>query len=533
MDMASPRLGADDSAETENEFKLTTSPKNQVKLLKILTAMDGVEKDSRQTKRLVSTYYDTEDRRLKLHGLTLRIRDKAGELEQTLKSTGTAVSGILARQEWTTSIDNNQPNLGIVGSSAVHDRIGLILPQELRPLFKSDVRRTSLIIHHSCGPGDAARVEVVFDKGRIVADKNRMGISEVELELLQGTRTALLDLANIIANAVPVVLSLGSKVDHGFELRDGTVPRAITAYSLSLPKNLSVEDGMMRIFRSALGHLLINRNAASSGKDIEGVHQVRVAIRRIKSAVTVFHHFLLEEQTAPIKTEIEWMMDTLGPARDLDVFLDEVVPAVMANRPDDQDLNAITKAAKKARTANYRKVRSMLSSSRYTKTMLRLALWIEEREWRETQSIIELDGPLNATAGKLLSRRYRKILKMGRKFKKLSAEQRHEIRIVLKKLRYTSEFFSSLYSKNQSKSYIASMKSLQNALGAANDVAVAEELTQSLVKSVRRGSKDSFALQSGAGKILGWHSRAAADAEVDIVSLWHGFAKSEPFWLST
>ena len=532
MDMASPRLESVDSSETEIELKLTTSPQNLIKLLKILSVMDGVEPESRQTKRLVSTYYDTDDRRLRLRGLTLRIRDKAGHLEQTLKSTGSAVSGMLARQEWTIPIDSKEPNLGIVGSPEVHEQTGLILPQELSPLFKTDVRRTSLVIHHTLGQGDSARVEVAFDKGRVVADKNKLEISEVELELKQGTRTALLDLANIIAKTVPTVFCVGSKVERGFELCDGTAPQATTAYSLALPNNLSVEEGMVSIFRSALGHLLINRMAAVSGKDIEGVHQVRVAIRRIKSAVSLFHHFLDQDQTEPIKTEIEWMMDILGTARDLDVFLDEVVPVVMADRPDDPDLKVVEKTASKARTAAYRKVRSMLSSSRYTKIMLRLAQWIEQRQWRETQSIVELNGPLKETAGNLLSRRYRKVLKTGRKFKKLSASERHEVRIVLKELRYASEFFSSLYPKRQAQPYIAAMKRLQNALGAANDVAVAEELTQSLVKSVKRGSKDSFALQSGVGKILGWHSRAAADAEVGIVDLWNQFAKSQPFWLS-
>ncbi len=528
--MASPRLEADASAETEIELKLTVSPTNLTKLLKVVSALEGVEPNTRQTKRLVSTYYDTDNRRLRQRGLTLRIRDKAGDLEQTLKSTGTAVSGVMARQEWTTPIDDLEPNLGIVGSPAVHDRIGLILPQELKPLFKTDVRRTSLVVHHSIGSGDTARVELAFDKGRIVAGRNRRDISEVELELLQGTRTALLDLAQIITHAVPTVLCLSSKVDRGFELVDGTAPQAITAYSLDLPKGLSVEEGIVSILRSAMGHLIINRAAAASGKDIEGVHQARVAIRRIRSALSIFHNYLSREQTSPIKRDVEWMMDTLGPARDLDVFLDEIVPAVMADRPDDSELLAIAKAAKKARTAAYRKVRSTLSSSRYTNIVLDLAQWIDQRAWREDHSLVDLHKPLKSAAGKLLSRSHKKVMKLGKGFKKLSAEERHEVRITLKKLRYAAEFFSSLYAKKKTQSYIASMKRLQNALGAANDVAVAEELTQSLVRSVRRGTKESFALQSGAGKILGWHSRAAADAEIDMVDLWQTFAGGQPFW---
>lgn len=532
MDMASPRLDASTSAETEIELKLTTSPTNLTKLLKLVGALEGVESQTRKTQRLVSTYYDTEDRRLRQKGLTLRIRNKAGDLEQTLKSTGSAVSGVMARQEWTTPVEEPEPNLGIVGSAAIHDRIGLILPQELAPLFKTDVKRTSLIVHHVIGSGDAARVEVAFDKGRIVAGKKKTNICEVELELLQGTRTALLDLAHIITQAAPVVLCLSSKVERGFELVDGTSPIATTAYSLDLPKGLSVEEGIISILRSALGHLMINRAAAVSGKDIEGVHQARVAIRRIRSAISVFHNYLSREQTAPLKGEIAWMMDTLGPARDLDVFLDEIVPAVLADRPQDDDLKAIAKAAKKARTASYRKVRSMLSSSRYTNIVLELAQWIEQRSWRNDHSLVDLHKPLKGTAGQLLTRRHRKVMKLGKKFKNLSTEERHNLRIILKKLRYASEFFSSLYAKKQTRSYISSMKRLQNALGAANDVAVAEDLVQSLVKSVRRGTKESFALQSGAGKILGWHSRAAADAEIDMLELWQNFAGRKPFWRS-
>ena len=535
MDMTSPRLEAEGSAETEIELKLTTSPDNLTKLLKMVGDVDGVDTESRETKRVLSTYYDTEDRRLKRRGLTLRVRDKAGERVQTLKSDGTAVSGVLTRQEWTTPLDGALPELGGLGSPAIHDRIGLILPQELVPVFKTDVKRTTIVVHHSVPPdssGDSARVELAFDRGRIVAGKKKQSISEVELELLQGTTTALLDLANILADRASTVLNLYSKVNRGFDLCDGTAPRAVTAFKLTLTKKVSAKEGMVRIFRSGLGHLLANRAAAVSGKDIEGVHQARVAIRRIGAALSTFHKFLSPDDTATIKEDTRWLLDSFAPARDLDVFLDEVLPAVMRDRPDDPDLKAIAKAARKERTIAYRKVRSVLSSARYTKAALSLASWIEERAWRETHSKKRLNKPLHKTAGKLLSRRHRKVLKLGRSFKSLAAQDRHRVRIALKKLRYTAEFFTDLYPKSRSRPHIAAMKRLQNTLGAANDVLVAEDLTQALVRTVRRNSKQAVALQSGAGKVLGWHSRAAADAEADMLSLWASFAESRPFWLT-
>ena len=132
-----------------------------------------------------------------------------------------------------------------------------------------------------------------------------------------------------------------------------------------------------------------------------------------------------------------------------------------------------------------------------------------------------------------MSQHYKQVLKFGRKFKSLSPIERHEVRIALKKLRYAAEFFDAQFPASRARAYLTAMKRLQNALGAANDVAVAEDLTQGLVKTVRHGSKEAAALQQAAGKVLGWHSRAAADAEADILSLWTTFAKGQPFWLAS
>jgi len=533
MDSASPPLEADIHCETEIELKLTTSPGNLTKLLKIVSNTDGVDPQSRETKRIVSTYFDTEDRRLRKKGLTLRVREKGGEKEQTVKSEGTAFSGVFRRQEWTTVVKGKRPDLTLIKSSALHERMGLVLPQELSPLFKTDVKRTTIDVHHSTASGDSAKIELAFDRGRLVAGKTKHDISEVELELLSGANAALTDLARILTDSASTVLSLSSKVERGFELCDGTAPQATTAYKLKLPKNATVEDGMSLIFRSALSHLLMNRAAAVSGKDMKGVHQVRVANRRIKSAISIFHNILSSSDTTAFKADANWMLDTLGPARDLDVFIDEVIYSVMVDRPNDPELAALLKAAKKARTGAYRKVKLTLSSARYTRAVLSLSAWIEDLGWRVDQAGPGLSEPLQTVASKLSSHRQRKVLKLGRKFKTLSADERHNVRIALKQLRYASEFFANLYPNKKTRSYVSNLKNLQNALGAANDVSVAEDVCKSLVASIRRGTKDSAALQSAAGKVLGWHSRAASEAEESIVKHWKIFAKSRPFWLSS
>jgi triphosphatase len=532
MDMTSPRLDAGTEAQTELELKLTCDPARLSKLLKSLTKAGGVDLKNRKTARVVSTYYDTEDRRLRRRGLTLRIRKKSGKLEQTIKSTGVSVSGILAREEWTVPVTSKTPDLSAVQSADVRGRMGLILPQELTPVFTTDIKRTTLLVEHAVSPGNSATVELAFDQGKVNAGQKSRPISELELELVSGTMSAMLDLAVTLSRQTKMVLTQTSKVEGGFELADGTYPRATMASKIPLTRAASIEDAMVKVFSASLGQLLANRAAAACGTDIEGVHQARIAIRRMKSAFSVFKKFLVCPEVPSIKAELTWLMDILGPARDLDVFLDEVLPAVMADRPDDPDLAALANVAAKAHSAAYRKVRSALNSARYSALALTMASWIEHRAWRDHVAQDALDAPLVELAGPLLTKRQRHVMKRGKGFRKLTAAERHQVRIALKKHRYAMEFFSGLYPDSHTRPFIAAMRILQHALGAANDVATAEHLTAFLIDRAEAGGKDTDKVRSGAGKVLGWHTHAAAEAERGIVSLWTHYAESRPFWHS-
>lgn len=548
MDMTSPRLDtpvlesdsleADASAEQEIELKLTTDPKSLAKLLSVVLKLEGADKKSRKTTRIVSTYFDTEDRRMRRRGLTLRVRDKNGKRVQTVKSAGSSTSGMFARQEWTTPLVGKTPDLAAITSPAVRNRMGLVLPQELSALFKTDVKRTTVIVDHTSDKGDTAKIELAFDLGKIVtgsasSTKGKTAkISEVELELVEGETAAILDLAKTLAATAPTVLNVSSKVSRGFELSEDSFPKAVTASKVALTDALSVDESITLILRQSLGQLLANRAAADCGKDIEGVHQARIAMRRIGTALSLFKSYLTGPEAAHIKAEIRWLISALGKARDLDVFLDEVLPVVAADRPNDKDIAAVKTAAVKARNTAYRKVRSALNSRRYTDAMLALASWIEERGWRADTYQEQLDAPLLSTAGHLIGRRHRKVLKLGKSFATLSTDQRHEVRLALKKVRYAAEFFVGLYPEAKTRPFISAMRRLQNALGASNDVATAENLLAALIKGANSNGKSVEALTLGAGKILGWHTRAAHDAETNIVRQWITFSESRPFWLS-
>ncbi len=145
-------------------------------------------------------------------------------------------------------------------------------------------------------------------------------------------------------------------------------------------------------------------------------------------------------------------MSSLGPARDWDVFLSELLAPVGAARADDADLARLAEAAEAARASGYAQARAAIEAPSYTRYMLQLRHWIEARGWRDAateRGAAWLDRPIVDFAAHVLGKRQRKALKLGRQFAQLSAEDRHKVRIALKKLRYATEFFETLYPKKE------------------------------------------------------------------------------------
>jgi triphosphatase len=289
---------------------------------------------------------------------------------------------------------------------------------------------------------------------------------------------------------------------------------------------------MQVILRNCRQQWCANEAAALDGSDPEGVHQMRVAIRRLRSALSVFGRLFAPDQRARLSGEAKTILSSLGPARDWDVFLSELLAPLSAARPDDAGVARLAEAAQAARARGYGEARAAIRARSYTRYMLQLGHWIEACGWRAQateRGADWLDRPTGEFAAHLLGKRQRKALKLGRHFEQLSAEERHKVRIALKKLRYATEFFETLYAKKESKPYLAALKDLQDRLGHLNDVAVAERLIGTLVGDAD-GSAYACGIGWGGGLVLGWHARGVAEIEPATVRAWQEFAELEPFW---
>ncbi|MGF1640639.1 MAG: CHAD domain-containing protein [Rhodospirillales bacterium] len=290
-------------------------------------------------------------------------------------------------------------------------------------------------------------------------------------------------------------------------------------------------DALAEIVLSGINHLRGNEACVLARCHTEGVHQMRVATRRLRSCLTIYQHLLPPDEHRHLVGELKWLIGELGPARDWDVFLEEVLVPVMDGMPGERSLARLRLEAEAVRDDAYGHAQAAIQSQRYFGLVLLLSAWARGHRWHEHASSDgppQLLGPAIAFASEVIAERHREVLAAGEDFPTLNAEQRHAVRIQIKKLRYALEFFSSLYSRRKYATYLAGLKKLQDALGTSNDVEVARTLLARVAKTLRGKERARFTY--AAGLVVGWHSHVAGDRERDVTRLWEDYCRGEPFW---
>ncbi len=494
----------------------------------------GFTKGDAIRRRLRSTYFDTEDRRLTAHGLSLSVRSDGRHHVQTVAMETAPDDGVDARDAWQGEVAEPAPQIEAIADPQMRERVGFLTPGALKTMFTTEIEREERIVE-VCEGGQTSLIAVAFDHGEISAGAAVAPLREIELRLLQGSAAALYRTGLVLLDRTPMTIEPHSKAERGFALVNGTPPPSKKAFAIALDAEMTVEDGMGCILAACFRHFLSNQAAAADGRDPEGVHQFRVALRRLRSALTTFKPVLPPAQLARMQEEARWSVRSLNPARDWDVFLDELLPPVAGTGTTDCFASLET-AARAAREAGYEEARAMLRSPRYTRLVLELALWLAERGWRRESSAEageRLAEPIAGYAGILLGKRHRTALKRGKGFDKQTPDERHRLRIALKKLRYVAEFFRSLYPAQQTKAYLGRLKSLQDTLGHLNDVATAERLIGGLIEAAEakgRVDKDMTDLAMSSGRVLGWYAHGIDRLEPDARRDWKEFKTAETFW---
>jgi CHAD domain-containing protein len=319
-----------------------------------------------------------------------------------------------------------------------------------------------------------------------------------------------------------------TKAERGYRLVARRPPGVMYDPKTPVTSRMTVDEAVATVLARCLRHWTANEAAAEDGGDPAGVHQMRVALRRLRSALTLFKKTVPSPTLDWLRDESKWLAGALGPARDWDVFLGATIEPLDTMRPDDPGIGALRAAAQRQREAGYAAVRQALADPRCARLHLTLGEWLERRGWRDhasTATLTALVEPIDGLAGRLIGRAHRKVVTQGRHLARLDPPQRHQVRIALKRLRYAMDFFRPLYPEKRAKPFASQLSKLQDAFGHLNDVATAEALLQ-------RVAADSVdpALHRAAGMVLGWHARGAESTEPELLAQWDAFRAVRPFW---
>lgn len=475
--------------------------------------------------RLVSTYYDSAERTLARRCLTLRVRKAGRRYIQTVKSAGAAGGSMLGRGEWEDVVASERPDLGA-------RETGRLLPPEigkhLQPVFSTRVVRLVIPL----APTPDTRIEAAVDRGdiRAVECSRAEPINEIELELREGSPTALYDVALKLLEIAPVRLDLRSKAERGYSLAaDGAPADQARPGRAEIGPEETGEAALHAVGHACVTQLLANEEAALTG-DAEGIHQMRVALRRLRAILSAFGKLIPKERRSTLDGELHWLTRALGAARNLDVFAGVVAGPATQAVPDAAALERLGKAVERHRRAAYGSARQAIRSPRYTALLLTLMRWFDGRLWRGgpgQRTDERLFWPVRELAPLLLDRRRRQVKKRSRGFARQSPEQRHCLRIALKKLRYTLELFAALYDPEETRRTIQWLKRLQDWLGEANDLQTGRKLVDELARG-RRGP----VAQAG-HQLLLWHARRLEAIEPRLRDHLRQLRRAPRLWRAT
>lgn len=503
-----------ETSDMEIELKLLVEPESSQNLrdhplLKQYAVSDSYEQ------KLSAIYFDTPDNLIRSSGAGLRVRRNGDTWVQTFKAGGCVAGGLHQRHEWESKVDGPVPNLSDL--KEVVDRKtpwGKLLRNQdleasLQPIFTTNVKRT--VWELRLPEGD--EVEFVFDQGTLERDKVKETINEIELELKSGDPSNLVEFALELQKDIPLRIGNQSKAERGYALFMTTKPQAVKATKLSLSKKMNIEEAFQAIVQNCLEQIQANEEGVAQFHDVESLHQMRVGLRRLRSALSMFKEVIaLPEE---LQQELTWLGDELGAARDWDVLAGSTL-AVIKSEDDKREVDAIRQAALDKAKQMHDKAAVSISSPRYTKFILMISNWIQRQEWRNTLftgDTHRLREPLNAFVREMLKNDQKRLIKRGSQLKGATPESRHRVRIAAKKMRYDTEFFQSLLPKKEVTSYVKELSALQDNLGWLNDVAVADNL----LKDLQSGQTE---LAENAAFIRGYLSARIDMDEKGLHKLW-------------
>ena len=496
--------------------------------------------DSRRT-RMQAIYFDTPDRRLAAAGLALRLRKEGRRWAQTLKAAGPnamqrfednapligpmavpagAVPGVEPQRHAGTPV-------GELLAAALVPRKGETMAPRLVPLYRTDIWRRTRTLRAKGGT-----VELAFDHGEIVGGDRRLPVCELEIELLRGRPGTVIDVARRWVRPHGLWLDVRSKAEQGDRLaRDAPLGTAVKAGAVQLERVMSADAAMHAVVAQCLQQILPNASEIAGGRcSGEHVHQLRVGLRRLRSALRFFAGW-----TAPVDPclpeQLTALFRQLGVVRDRDALAASLLPAL---RKAGAPLFELPPApAGPSPTELLRSAEAtMLLLDLLAQQVTTVAPAVPPRAGappptsatehagdRPPAAVPALPRALVDALAQHLQGWHRRVVQAAKHYAELDDLARHTQRKRVKRLRYAAEFAGSLFKSKAVASYLKLLAPVQDSLGRYNDLCVGLETYRSAVGDDPR-----------AWFAIGWLTARRDVLLAESIAALNDFLHCKPFW---
>ncbi len=484
--------------DQEIELKFACEPED---LAAVLAATPAGDDESRE---LISVYFDTADRVLERAGVSLRVREHKARRVQTVKR-----GRGLVREEYEAPIAGLAPDITL-------EPLPKLLPKDatLRPAFNVRVNRRQRTLRYA-----GAKIEVALDEGEASSGERRRRICEVELELKSGPSAALFGLARELAAAAPLYLAFESKAAQGRTLLAGGPPDAYRSDPIVLARDASAAQAFHVVATGALAQIAANAARLRVQPGAEAVHQLRVGVRRFRSALSTFKPIVQGDGLDTLKADLKWLSASCDRARNLDVFATETLQPVSGIDREPLGGESLRTAIDLARRAAWTHAAEAVASDRFRTLMIDAVAWLETGDWRSGP---EAQARALGFARRALKRHRKRLAQRGDAARGGGDDARHHLRIEAKKLRYASEDFESLFAEKAVHRYLERLKAMQDVLGGLNDLVTAEPLITALALPPDAAST--------ASALVGRKGAAKSALIAQAMEALEALEAADPFW---
>lgn len=503
MDALTPAQPESPSAPPVKTMRFTLSPAS-LAALSTNTPLSAQALPAGRAIKLQDQFFDTPGFSLLRQGIVLKLRKlKRGALF-SLQHEGTEIE---------IPVPEMQPDLAALGPDWQAAIAAIIQDERLVTRATTAIKQT---IRHN---GQAL---LSLESGHIITEGQKLPVCELSIS---APETALPEAILAIAGQCSLRIQPETLAPRALRLAGGPAPCAQKA-APGLSGAPCLDDAIHSVISACLAQFRANLPVFFEGDEISAVHQMRVAMRRLRSALGLFNRALPTPGFLALREEAKRIANTMGDARNWDVFTDMLKAGPNAAFPDEIGFAALEAQCAAHRQAGYVQVKTLLEDPATTRFLLEAELFIAKRGWRgglPAEILPRLAEPAHIFGTECLERLYRKLRKHGRHLAALPAHDRHLVRIELKKLRYAAEFFGGLYeSRGKVKAFNRAAAGLQEELGKLNDMATAE----SLAVKLQGGLPDA---QRALGIVLGWTAHAALGEPRALNAAWEEFKSAKLF----